>query len=91
MRCKYGMVRNRSAGVLHKCGARRTTATLTNARRIWYWTAPPACQQLANDGLASRKTANSIASRRGHCSGGNHPDHQYRAEYNCGKGRNGME
>ena len=93
MRGKYCMVRTRSAGVFAGTltALEGQTATLTNARRIWYWDGAASLSQLANDGPSKPQNCNSIASRRGHAVRGdrNHPDHQCRARCNCGSA--GME
>ena len=49
---KYCMVRTRSAGVFAGTltALEGQTATLTNARRIWYWDGAASLSQLANDG-----------------------------------------
>ena len=49
---KYCMVRTRSAGVFAGTLAslEGQTATLTDARRIWYWDGAASLSQLSNDG-----------------------------------------
>ena len=57
---KYCMVkRGRQEFCRHLAALEGNTATLTNARRIWYGTEPPARHSSRMTAPASRKTANS--------------------------------
>ena len=54
---RYCMVRSKSAGVfagtIEKLDGQ--TATLTKARRIWYWDGAASLSQLATDGTKTKK------------------------------------
>jgi hypothetical protein len=54
---KYCMVRTYSAGVFAGTVKERNgkEATLTNARRIWYWKGAASLSQLATDGTSEPK------------------------------------